>query len=151
MLAKSNLLNFLSALLILLFVYTGVSKLLDHDFFVSTLSKSPVVGNAAIVMSYALPITEFAIAGLLLVHHRTKCGWYAAFAIMLSFTLYVGFMLATQSKLPCSCGGVLKGLTWKEHLTFNTGFTLVALTGLLLSRAKPTNGGLQLQTTNAVR
>lgn len=148
---KSILLNLLSALFILLFVYTGLSKLLDHDFFLSTLSKSPVVGNAAVVMAYALPIAEFAIAGLLLVHHRTNWGWYAAFAIMLSFTLYVGFMLATQSKLPCSCGGVLKGLTWKEHLTFNTGFTLIALIGLLLSRAKPTNGYLQLETTNAVQ
>lgn len=136
MLSKSRILNLLSALLILLFVYTAVSKLLDHAFFVSTLTKSPVVGWAAAVISYVLPITEMGVAALLVAHQRTRLGWYAAFALMATFTGYVGLMLLTQSKLPCSCGGALKGLTWTEHLFFNAAFTLLAFAGLWLSRPR---------------
>lgn len=148
--AKVILLNLASALLILLFVYTGASKLLDHRFFVSTLSKSPIIGNAAEIVSYALPIFEFAIAGLLLVHHRTRWGWYLAFLTMLAFTLYVALMLATQKELPCSCGGALQGLTWKQHLLFNAGFTMLALYGLLVSRSKAVNHHRSSPIINAV-
>lgn len=136
MLTKPILLNFLSALLILLFVYTGVSKLLDHRFFVVTLSKSPLVSWAPTTFSYALPVVELGAGALLLFHQRSRAGWYAAFVLMALFTAYIAFMLLTQSKLPCSCGGALTGLTWSEHLLFNVLFTIISFAGLWLSRSQ---------------
>jgi hypothetical protein len=134
MMPKSTLQSILSALFILLFVYTGIGKLLDHRFFEATLSKSPLIGSASTIFSYVLPVVELGIAALLFVHQRIRVGWYATFALMLMFTGYIAYMLLSQSKLPCSCGGVLKGLTWGEHLLFNVAFTILAFAGLWLSR-----------------
>lgn len=135
---KSTLQTILSALFILLFVYTGVSKLLDHRFFEATLSKSPLIGRASTVLSYALPVVELGVAALLFIHQRIRWGWYAASALMVMFTGYIAYMLLSQSTLPCSCGGALKGLTWVEHLLFNAAFTILAFAGLWLSRYQNT-------------
>ena len=138
MMLKSTLQRILSSLFILLFVYTGISKLLEHHFFEATLSKSPLIGQASTVLSYALPVVELVVAALLFVHRRIRLGWYIAFALMAMFTGYIGYMLLSQSTLPCSCGGALKGLSWGEHLLFNTTFTILAFAGLWLSRHQNT-------------
>jgi putative oxidoreductase len=49
---------------------------------------------------------------------------------MLLFTFYILYMLLFEKHLPCSCGGVLKEMTWKQHLVFNLFFTAIAFTGL---------------------
>jgi hypothetical protein len=43
-------------------------------------------------------------------------------------------MLLFTPKLPCSCGGVLKNLSWKEHLMFNFCFTAIAFIGWRFSK-----------------
>jgi hypothetical protein len=43
-------------------------------------------------------------------------------------------MLAYAKHLPCSCGGVIKKLTWPQHLAFNIFFLLIAMTGIILQR-----------------
>jgi hypothetical protein len=53
---------------------------------------------------------------------------------MFLFTIYVGLMISFAPHLPCSCGGVIKQMSWKQHLTFNTFFTALALFGIWLSR-----------------
>lgn len=122
----------ISSLLILLFVYTAVSKLLDYSVFQSQLSRSPLIGFMAGSIAWALPAAELAIAAMLFVPQTRLWGLYSSFALVALFTLYIGYMMAFVTNRPCSCGGVLKQMTWGQHLVFNIFFTLLALAGIWL-------------------
>jgi len=65
---------------------------------------------------------------------------YYAFVLMTVFTLYIAYMLLFTPKLPCSCGGVLQQMTWKQHLLFNIGFTLLAAYAIWLKKEGNSKG-----------
>ena len=131
---RNTLVEIIAALFILLFVYTAMSKFFEFKSFSYVLSKSPLIGDMAPVVAWGLPITELLIALLLLVPRTRRPGLWASFFIMLAFTGYLVYMIYFTPDRPCSCGGVLKQMTWKQHLVFNIGFTLLALAGLWLQR-----------------
>jgi len=134
---KRNLIiEIISSLLILLFLYTALSKLLDYTAFKNVLSKSPLIGGKAAIVALALPITEGLIASLLFFPRWRLRGLWGSFAAMTIFTLYLAYMIIFEPKLPCSCGGVLKQMTWNQHLLFNIFFLLVSLTGVVLERKR---------------
>lgn len=124
----------ISALLILLFVYTGTSKLLDHDAFQHTLAKAPLIEKFSGVLSWALPIGEIGISLLLFIPRLRQTGLLLSFLLMTVFTFYISYMLLFSPDRPCSCGGVLKNLGWEEHLLFNIYFTLLAFAGWQLQK-----------------
>jgi hypothetical protein len=126
----------ISSLLILLFIYTALSKLLDFTAFKSVLSQSPFIGNKAAVVALALPITEIVVSLLLFAPRTRLWGFYGASLLMTVFTLYLAYMILFTPKLPCSCGGVLKQMTWNQHLLFNIFFLLLSATGLVLERKR---------------
>ena len=125
--------------LILLYIYTATSKVLDFGSFRHVLSRSPLIGNIAPVVAWILPATEILISLLLILPQTKRIGLWSSFALMLAFTGYVAYMLAFRTHLPCSCGGVLKQMTWKQHLVFNITYSLIALLGIWLYQrpAKP--------------
>jgi hypothetical protein len=119
-------------LLILLFIYTATSKLLDFSTFRHVLSRSPLIGNKAPVVAWILPLIEILISMMLILPRTRAIGLWSSFALMLTFTGYVAWMLAYAPQLPCSCGGVIKQMTWKQHLVFNITYTLIAFLGIWL-------------------
>jgi uncharacterized membrane protein len=129
-----TIIDTISALFILLFVYTAISKLQDHTRFVRILSQSPLLSSAAGFISISLPLVELAITILLFFPVYRELGMILTLALMLAFTLYISFMLLYTSDLPCACGGVLKNLSWSEHLKLNIGLTLLIAFGLWLHR-----------------
>jgi hypothetical protein len=132
---KRNLLiEAISALLILLFVYTSTSKLYEHRSFRAVLSTSPLINEIASVVAWGVPVVLLGVALLLIIPGTRRIGLWGSFILMLLFTLYISYMLAFASKLPCSCGGVFKQLTWNQHLYFNLICMLIALCGLWLNR-----------------
>jgi hypothetical protein len=118
--------------LILLYIYTATSKLLEFGSFRHVLSRSPLIGNIAPVVAWILPSMEILISLLLILPQTRRIGLWCSFVLMLAFTGYVGYMLAFTPHLPCSCGGVLKQMTWKQHLVFNIAYTIIALLGIWL-------------------
>jgi hypothetical protein len=131
---RKLIIEIISSLLILLFVYTAISKFLDYTSFKQVLSKSPLIGSQGAIVAIALPVTELFIAALLFMPRTKLWGLYSSFALMALFTLYLGYMIAFSPNLPCSCGGVLKQMTWNQHLVFNIFFTLLAFAGIVLNR-----------------
>lgn len=129
---RKAIVDVIAALLILLFTYTAVSKLMGMDLFKVLLAQSPGIGNHAAWLYIALPSVELIIAALLFFPGTRLKGLYASCIMMLSFTIYVGYMLSTGSELPCSCGGVIAAMTWQQHLYFNIFFTLAAMAGIIL-------------------
>lgn len=131
---KSNLIEIISALLILLFVYTAVSKLLDKRFVI-TLMTSPLIGNElARILVWALPSVEILISLLLFFPATRKLGLWASLSLMIFFTFYIGYLTYFAPHKPCNCGGVLKQMTWGQHFIFNIFFTVLAGIGLWLYR-----------------
>jgi hypothetical protein len=53
---------------------------------------------------------------------------------MIAFTLYIGAIMTFNKELPCSCGGIISLLSWKEHLVFNSVFILLAFAGVMLEK-----------------
>ncbi len=115
------------ALYVLLFLYTAIMKLRDIPFFIGSMSHSPILRPYAGILAGMIPSMEIAIAILLIIPRTRQYGLWTGTGLMGIFTLYVAFILATMKELPCSCGGVLQQLNWKEHLIFNSGFLLAGI------------------------
>lgn len=128
---KNNIVMAVSYLFILLFVYAAVSKLLDFETFKAQLDQFSVLNTFAVWVSWTLIILEMITAVLLCFEITRLSGLYISFVLMIMFTLYIVFILNFAPYVPCSCGGVLGSLGWKEHLIFNVFFIGIALIGIL--------------------
>ncbi|WP_276482047.1 MauE/DoxX family redox-associated membrane protein [Paraflavitalea pollutisoli] len=125
----------LSSLLVLLFVYTSVSKWLDFSTFAGQMDNQPFPNWMTPVVVWTLPIMEVIISLLLMFNRTQLWGFVASLVLMLLFTLYtILILLNVFDRVPCSCGGVIENLSWEQHLVFNLFFVAVALTGIILKR-----------------
>src|SRR3954468_14213017 len=131
-LSRNLILEIFCSLLIILFIYSSLSKLSAYDKFSVQLSKSPFITAFYQLVAWSIPATEIVIA-LLLVMKRTKLiGLYASFFLMSLFTAYLVIMLNYSYYIPCSCGGVLEYMSWEQHIVFNAFFIVIAAAGVLL-------------------
>ncbi|MBK7562208.1 MAG: hypothetical protein IPI68_12055 [Chitinophagaceae bacterium] len=126
-LPKQLYIEIVVALYVLLFLYTAIMKFRDIPFFIGSISHTPVLRHYATLLAGMIPAMEIAIAILLIIPRTRYYGLLTGTGLMGIFTLYVAFILATMKELPCSCGGVLQQLNWKEHLVFNSGFLLAGI------------------------
>jgi len=129
---KTTLIEIICALFVILFIYTGLNKLLDYDGFSFQLGRSPYLQNFSRPIALLLPPGELLVALALIVKRTRLAGFYASFFLMSLFTGYVAIMLSLSYYLPCSCGGILQALSWQGHLIFNSAFTVLAVAGTLL-------------------
>ncbi len=130
---KALITDIISAVFILLFVYTATTKLIEHNNFKAVLDASPIVSEKANIFSWLLPISELFTALLLFIPSFRKWGFASSLALMLIFTGYITYMISFAKNLPCSCGGVISLMTWSEHLIFNIFFTALAVIALRLT------------------
>jgi len=129
---KTALVEVISCLLIILYIYTGLNKMMDYTSFRFTLGRSPFIQHMNGFIAAALPAGELLIALALVIRPVRLIGLYASFFLMVLFTGYIWIMLHYSYDLPCSCGGVLAVLSWKDHLVFNGVFTALSMIGVLL-------------------
>lgn len=134
---KNKILSYLSRitcyLLIFLFTYTGVSKLIDHDTFYSSILQSPIIRTKAIIISWLVPMLELLIVGMLLSGKYRSAGLRLSLFLMTIFTLYISYMILFVEYLPCSCGGVIKELSWTNHILFNCFFIILIVIVILFN------------------
>jgi hypothetical protein len=124
----------IAALFILLFVYTSLNKLASLKTFRMTLYQSPWLSDHAGWITITLPVAELLTALLLFIPSARLYGLYSTLILLLGFTIYLGYMIAFAPHLPCSCGGVLSGMTWKQHLAFNMVFILLGILGIWVQK-----------------
>ncbi len=129
---KPFLVEIISALLVLLFTYTAISKWMDFQTFRFQLGRSPFITDYSGPLAYGIPLLELLAALLLVVPDSRLAGLYISLFLMTLFTGYVYAMLHFSYFLPCSCGGVLSSMSWTQHLIFNMAFTGLAVAGILL-------------------
>ena len=121
--------NIVPLLLILLFAYTATAKLMAHAKTLSQLTDTGLVQPLAQIAAYAVPIAELLTAILLGFKRSRLKGLWCAFFALLFFTGYVAVILS-GSNIPCSCGGVIAAMSWKQHLYFNIFFLLLSILSL---------------------
>lgn len=122
-------------LLILLWVYTAASKLVDFSAFERELANQTFSRITAQILLWAIPTIEL-VAALLLLFGKTRfAGFILSSLLMLLFTGYIALVLAGYyDRVPCSCGGVLKQLGWQAHFWFNLFFLSISAVGVYLER-----------------
>lgn len=135
-LKRSTSIEIISALFILLFLYTAINKTSDIQSTVNVIKRAPLISLFPVTMAWAIVIIEYVITILLFLPNTKKTGLYFSLGLMTVFTLFIGYMKLFIPKLPCSCGGVISQMTWNQHLIFNLIFTTLAIIGILLYRTR---------------
>jgi putative oxidoreductase len=131
---KAVVLEFVVTLLVMLFVYTGVSKLIDMKGYQAAMHVQPFATWIK-HLSYALPVVEIIVA-LGLVFERSRHFFLWCYVLlMLAFTVYMALVVFHFFKqVPCICGGVIKAMSWTQHLVFNLFFLLLSMIALWMHR-----------------
>ena len=129
---KNIILDIICLLYVLLFVYAAVSKVLDFENFRVQLGQSPLLSAFAGWVSFAVLLAEFLISILLFIPKIRIIGLYLAVGLMIMFTTYIIIILNYSSFIPCSCGGILEKLGWREHLIFNCVFILLGILAIFI-------------------
>jgi len=123
-------------LLVILFLYTGISKFVDFKGFTYDLNNQPFPNILTAFLRWMVPLTEIAIVIALLFEKSRLIGLYASFLLMSMFTVYTALVLFhVFDYVPCSCGGVIKHLTWPQHLVFNIFFVLISYIAIRFYRS----------------
>jgi len=134
---KNLIIQIASTFFVLLFLYTGLMKIVERDTFIQALFHSPILQRYAYTVAFGVPAVELLTVICLLVPRLQRIGLYASFVLMFSFTLYVAYMLFfRRSELPCSCGGIIRLMNWHQHLYFNTAATILAFWAIWLDRKR---------------
>lgn len=138
-----------SGLLMILWIYTALSKASNMDVFSSQLSRQPnPISTMVPVLVWLLPLIELIAATLLMFSRTRRSGLLLSIVLMSAFTVYVTMaIIGYWEDIPCSCGGVLNQLGWKDHLWFNLFFLIVAALGFVgerqSTRSKHQGGSLK--------
>lgn len=119
-----------AGLIILLFTYASVSKLLAFEKFVREINNQPLPNSWTPYLTKAIIAIEVGIIILLCFVRTQRLGFLISAAFLSLFTVYTIIVLAGGfSYLPCSCGGIIEKLSWPQHLVLNLSSLILALIG----------------------
>lgn len=133
-LKKETIVEIIAFLFVILFLYTGISKLMEYSVFKEQIAESPVLKPFASFIAWSLPLLEFVVSLLLIIPRWRLKGLYASLVLMILFTLYIIGVMTFFKDLPCSCGGIISLLSWPAHLVFNSAFIILAFIGVSLEK-----------------
>ena len=143
---RKIIIEIISSLLILLFLYASVSKWLAFKSFVGDMNNQPFPNWMTPYLVWSIPTIEVLIV-LLLIFDRTRLpGLYASLVLMSAFTIYTVAVLSHAFKyVPCSCGGVIRKLTWPQHLVLNLFFVGITVAGIILFKRIHSKNAVELK------
>lgn len=151
MIKRTTIIETILVLYIILFLYTGISKIMDYSEFREQLADSPVLGFAATPIALLLPWVEFTTVLMLIVPRWRLKGFYAVLTLMILFTAYIIGLFSIDKELPCSCGGIISLLSWKQHLVFNSVFILLNALAIRLQKQEKKEQAKAWNDANAYR
>ena len=131
----------ISILYVVVFAFTGLTKLMEGDRFFNNLNNSPILPDLvwlSYIISWVVPTLEIVIALLIAIPRTRLKGLYSALGLMIAFTIYVVGIVFISPYAPCSCGGIITLLSWPQHLIFNVGLIILALVAIRSLKKGPT-------------
>ena len=118
-------------LLILLWAYTGLDKLVDWDNSTKAFYNQVFPTHLSKILGYVVPLSELLIAGLLCINKSRWWGFLASNLVLTVFTTYIGLIwVGAFPRVPCNCAGILETLSWATHFWLNCFFLLLGILGL---------------------
>lgn len=124
----------ISLVFCILFLYTGISKLMDYNIAKEQIALTPLFAPIAREIVILVPVIEIVTVVLLFIPKLRKIGFLSSLILMIAFTVYIIYIINVNDKLPCTCGGVLERLSWTQHVYLNIVLSVLALTGLILTK-----------------
>lgn len=123
------------ALLILLYLYTGLTQLLAYKFFHGNIYNQPIFQWSKPILVYLIPGAQLLIAAGLLFERTRKLALWSSLGLLTMFTVYIILIISNAlARVPCTCGGVISSFTWPQHLMFNISFMILNAVALLLRK-----------------
>ena len=120
-----------STILILLWTYTGLDKLIRFEESRKAFHNQTFPADLAEILAYAIPISELLLALLLLFSATRWWGYLGSILLLTVFTTYVGLIwVGAFPRVPCNCAGILESLDWAEHFWLNLGLIGVSIWGM---------------------
>lgn len=122
------------ALLILLWIYSGVSKLIESEETQLQILNQVFPKALSRAILWSISIIEILAAFLLSFRTSRQAGIIISVALMGVFNLYIVAVVQGLFRYtPCSCGGIIANLSWSQHLIFNACFLVLALYALVIN------------------
>jgi uncharacterized membrane protein YphA (DoxX/SURF4 family) len=129
---RKVIIEIIAFLFIALFIYAGVSKVLDYEKFSVQVGQSPLLTGFGGVIPWLVILVELLISMCIMVPRLRLFAFLCAFSLMVMFTAYIIAILNFSPYVPCSCGGILEKFTWSDHLILNCFFVMLALLAIVL-------------------
>src|SRR5260221_4555532 len=123
MFKRQVLIECISALLIMLFLYASLSKFLDFTTFIGEMNNQPLPKSWTPVLVWVIPCSEILMCIALLFERTRLLGLYASLGFMSLFTIYsIIIILNFFGRIPCSCGGGRKARPGRRNTVRNLFF-----------------------------
>lgn len=122
------------ALIFMMLLYASFSKYFDFAGFQRAMHNQPFPSWFSDVLVIVLPPMEIIAAILLAVDKTRITGLKVSIGLMTAFTLYiVAILLHLYPMVPCTCGGIIRLMSWPQHLLFNLFFIAIAIIALKIT------------------
>ena len=116
-------------ILLIVFAFAAITKLLEQEKFYTNLVNSPILELPSLVihiMAWLIPILEvFVVIGLIWKRFQVQA-IYLIVILLITYIIYTLAILLVAPYSPCSCGGVIALIGWTQHLYLQIG--LLSLT-----------------------
>lgn len=137
--SRKTIIDIICISLIILWSYAAISKLANLEKSHSEMLNQVFPIWMANIFYWLIPTLELSLCGLLLFTKTRLIGLYGSLFLMSSFTLYIAIvMTGIFGRVPCSCGGILKNMSYNTHLLFNLFFVVLALLGVAIVKRRTT-------------
>lgn len=124
-----------SVLLILLWTYTGLDKLIRFETSRKAFHNQTFPAELAEILAYAVPSIELLIALLLLFSVCRWWGYLSSILLLTVFTTYVGLIwVGAFPRVPCNCAGILDAMGWEAHFWLNSLMIGISIIGLYVTK-----------------
>jgi hypothetical protein len=128
---KNTIINIIYAILVFIYLYAAVSKFIDFRVYLKDMHNQPFPLWVSNILLWLIPISELFICFALISHQGKTIGLFSSLILISLFSVYILAILNHSFKyVPCSCGGLIRKLTWKQHLFFNLFIMSVSLLGI---------------------
>lgn len=125
--------DIISGLMLLLFLYTSLSKFRDRNIFQFVMEQSSLLKPIGHILSWLVPSVEMILAVFLFIPATRIKGLYLSAILLFMFTVYLLYMITFNTgERICNCGGIISDLSWNKHIILNVGLIIGSIAGLKL-------------------
>lgn len=107
-------------MIVCLYVFVVVNKLVGFDPFVSQLKQQQLLRDYATLIAIGVPLVHSLLVVLIILPKTRSYAILASMLVIGAYTLYIGFNLQEKFGLaPCNCVGIWHTMSWETQYIIN--------------------------------